>query len=168
MVPDKDDRSLYKPVNKYKPLARNVGIVDGPFEYLTMLGVRLPLPFTRRVTVVELKNGDLFLHSPIAFDAALAKTLQSMGTVRHLVSPNQFHYAHIGEWSRAFPDAVTWSSPRAPERVESTSTSRRNLVRMRRRNGATKSIRPSFPAGFLEKSSSSTGSQRHSYSPTPL
>jgi hypothetical protein len=26
-----------------------------------------------------------------------------MGTIRHLVSPNQFHYAHIGEWSKAFP-----------------------------------------------------------------
>ena len=34
-----------------------------------------------------------------------------MGTVRHLVSPNQFHYAHIGEWARAFPDATTWASP---------------------------------------------------------
>ena len=117
MVSDKDDHSLYKPLNKYKPFARNIGVVDGPFEYLTMLGVRLPLPFTTRMTVVKLKNGDLFLHSPIAFDAAFAETLQSLGRVQHLVSPNQFHYAHIGEWSRAFPDAVTWASPRAPERA---------------------------------------------------
>jgi hypothetical protein len=29
-----------------------------------MSGVRLPLPFTTRMTVVQLKNGDLFLHSP--------------------------------------------------------------------------------------------------------
>src|SRR5262245_11000832 len=63
------------------------------------------------MTVVRLKNGDLFLHSPIAFEATLAGRLQSMGRIRHLVSPNQFHYAHIGEWSRAFPDAVTWASP---------------------------------------------------------
>ena len=117
MVSDKEDHALYKPLNKYKPFGRNIGVVDGPFEYLTMLGVRLPLPFTTRMTVVKLKNGDLFLHSPIAFDPALAETLQSLGRVRHLVSPNQFHYAHIGEWSRAFPDAVTWASPRAPERA---------------------------------------------------
>ena len=76
-----------------------------------MAGVRLPLPFTTRMTVVQLKNGELLLHSPIAFDAGLAKHLQSMGTIRHLVSPNQFHYAHIGEWSRAFPDALAWASP---------------------------------------------------------
>ena len=41
----------------------------------------------------------------------------SRGRVRHLVSPNQFHYAHVGEWSRAFPDAITWASPRARERA---------------------------------------------------
>ena len=117
MVSNVEDRSLYEPLNKYKPFGRNIGIVDGPFEYLTMLGVQLPLPFTTRMTVVKLKNGDLFLHSPVAFNAALAEDLQSLGRVWHLVSPNQFHYAHIGEWSRAFPDAVTWASPGAPERA---------------------------------------------------
>jgi hypothetical protein len=72
---------------------------------------QLPLPFSTRMTVVRLKNGDLFLHSPVAFDTTLAGRLQSMGRIRHLVSPNQFHYAHIGEWSGVFPDAVTWASP---------------------------------------------------------
>jgi hypothetical protein len=61
---------LYDPLNQYKPVARNIGIVDGPFEYLTAAGVRLPLPFTTRMTVVRLGNGDLFNHSPIAFEAA--------------------------------------------------------------------------------------------------
>jgi hypothetical protein len=103
--------SLYEPINRYKPLGPDFGAVDGPFEYLTTAGVRLPLPFTTRMTVVRLGNGDLFLHSPIAYDAALSDELASMGRVRHLVSPNQFHYAHIGEWSRAFPDALTWASP---------------------------------------------------------
>jgi hypothetical protein len=37
--------------------------------------------------------------------------------VRHLVSPNQFHYAHIGEWAKAFPDAVSWASPRVRQRA---------------------------------------------------
>jgi hypothetical protein len=111
--------SLYEPINRYKPLARDIGIVDGPFEYLTMVGVRLPLPFTTRMTVVRLRNGDLFVHSPIAFDAVLAKELQSMGRIRHLVSPNQFHYAHIGEWAEAFPDAVAWASPRVRRRARS-------------------------------------------------
>ena len=82
--------SLYEPINVFKPLASDIGIVDGPFEYLTVGGVRLPLPFTTRMTVVRLSNGELFLHSPIKFDRRLAEELSKFGTVRHLVSPNQW------------------------------------------------------------------------------
>jgi hypothetical protein len=103
--------SLYDPIHVYKPLAPDIGIVDGPFEYFTVAGVRMPMPFTTRMTVVRLGNGDLFLHSPIAHDERLAAELRRMGSVRHLVSPNQWHYAHIGEWQKAFPEAVAWASP---------------------------------------------------------
>jgi len=67
---------LYEPINVYKPIALDIGIVDGPFEYLTVGGVTLPLPFTTRMTVVRLSNDDLLLHSPIKFDEALASELQ--------------------------------------------------------------------------------------------
>ena len=60
--------SLYEPINVYKPVAPNIGVVDGPFEYLTVGGARLPLPFSTRMTVVRLSNNDLFLHSPIKFE----------------------------------------------------------------------------------------------------
>jgi Domain of unknown function (DUF4336) len=111
------ETSLYEPINVYKPVAPNIGIVDGPLEYLTVGGIRLPLPFTTRMTVVRLSNGDLFLHSPIKFDGRLANKVMGLGTVRHLVSPNQFHYAHIGEWAKVFPSAVSWASPRVRERA---------------------------------------------------
>ena len=109
--------SLYEPINVFKPLAANIGIVDGPFEYFSVAGIRMPMPFTTRMTVVRLGNGDLFLHSPIAYDATLAVELRRMGTVRHLISPNQWHYAHIGEWERAFPDATAWASPGVRKRA---------------------------------------------------
>jgi hypothetical protein len=108
---------VYDPVNKYKPFGPDIGIVDGPLEYMTIAGVRLPLAFPTRMTVVRLKSGDLFLHSPIVFNPTLVQQLQGLGSVRHLVSPNQFHYAHIGEWARAFPDAVMWASPHVRERA---------------------------------------------------
>jgi hypothetical protein len=106
--------SLYDPINVYKPVAPNIGIVDGPVEYLTIAGIRLPLPFT---TVVRLSNGDLFLHSPIKFDRTLAEELGKLGSVRHLISPNQFHYAHIGEWANAYLGAIAWASPRVRQRA---------------------------------------------------
>lgn len=109
--------TLYEPINVYKPLAPNIGIVDGPFEYFSVAGIRMPMPFTTRMTVVQLANGDLFLHSPIAYDKDLADELKRMGTVRHLVSPNQWHYAHVGEWQRAFPEAIAWGSPAASRRA---------------------------------------------------
>lgn len=109
--------SLYEPIDVYKPVKSDIGIVDGPFEYLTVAGVRLPLPFTTRMTVVRLSNGDLFLHSPVRFERRLADELEKLGRVRHLISPNQFHYAHIGEWTDAFPDAIAWASPRVRQRA---------------------------------------------------
>lgn len=109
--------SLYEPINVYKPLAPDIGVVDGPFEYLVVAGIRLPLPFTTRMTVVRLSNGDLFLHSPIKFNEELAKALQGLGRVRYLVSPNQFHYAHIGEWAEAFPETIAWASPGVRQRA---------------------------------------------------
>lgn len=111
--------AFYEPLNKYKPFGPNIGIADGPFEYVSALGMKLQWPFTTRMTIVQLPNGDLFLHSPIAYDATLAKQLESQGRIRHLVSPNRGHYAHIGEWARAFPDAITWASPRVRERARS-------------------------------------------------
>jgi hypothetical protein len=47
---------LYEPLNEYKPLAPDIGIVDGPLKYFTTAGVRLPLAFSTRMTVVRLKN----------------------------------------------------------------------------------------------------------------
>jgi hypothetical protein len=71
------------------------------------------------MTVIRLANGDLFLHSPIAFADGLAKELSALGRTRHLISPNRGHYAHIGEWKRAFPDAIAWASPGVRARARS-------------------------------------------------
>ncbi|TIW39414.1 MAG: DUF4336 domain-containing protein, partial [Mesorhizobium sp.] len=110
--------SLYEPINIYKSIGPSIGIVDGPFEYVIIAGVRLPLPHPTRMTVVQLSNGDLFLHSPTKFDTKLATELERLGKVRHLISPNQFHYAHIGEWAEAFPQALTWASPGVRKRAK--------------------------------------------------
>src|SRR5262249_4529010 len=155
--------SLYEPINVYKPLAPNIGIVDGPFEYLIEAGIKMPLPFTTRMTVVRLSNGDLFLHSPIRFDGRLANELLGLGAVRHLISPNQFHYAHIGEWAKAFPSAVSWASPRVRERPVPgmlMSTSRETSRPVRPKNGVEKSTKHFFPAAISRSSFSSTGLQR--------
>ena len=146
--------SLYEPINVYKPVAPNIGIVDGPFEYLTPGGIRLPLPFTTRMTVVRLASGDLFLHSPIKFDRGLADELQAQGTVRHLVSPNQFHYAHIGEWAKAFPDAISWASPGVRKRARARHTNvhfTKNLGTTPPEEWAGEIDQTLFPGGYFKE-----------------
>src|SRR5262252_4855342 len=87
--------SLYEPTNVFKPMGPDIGIVDGPFEYLTVGGVTLPLPFTTRMTVVRLSNGNLFLQSPIKFDEVRASELQRNGSRGH-------DYQHrVGQDARA-------------------------------------------------------------------
>lgn len=110
--------SLYEPLNVYKPLTHDIGTVDGPIVCMSYPGMSwIKIPFPTRMTVVQLPSGELWLHSPTAFDANLANHLAAMGPIRHLVSPNKLHYSHIGEWKKAFPDAITWASPGVRERA---------------------------------------------------
>jgi hypothetical protein len=108
---------LYTPLNTLKPVAADIWIVDGPVVAMAALGLRMPFP--TRMTVVRLPDGGLWCHSPIAPDAALFEAIDALGPVRHLVSPNQLHYAHIAAWKRRYPQATAWASPGVRERAAS-------------------------------------------------
>ena len=112
--------ALYEPINEYKPVSDGAGIADGPLVSMSFPGMNsLKVPFPTRMTIVKLQNGELWLHSPIAFDSTLAGTLSEIGPVRHLVSPNKLHYAHLAAWSKQFPDALVWASPGVRSRARS-------------------------------------------------
>ena len=96
-----------------QPLGPDIWMVDGPT--IPFYGI----PFPTRMTVIRLAKGDLFLHSPIRYSKALADRLSVLGRIRHLVSPNWIHYAHIGDWARAVPDTIAWASPGVCERAQS-------------------------------------------------
>ena len=94
---------LYEPINVLKPIARDLWIVDGP-----RIGFGLgPLkfPFTTRMTVLRLRNGDLILHSPVALDPALRSAIELLGPVRFLVAPNSLHYWWLPDWKAVMPKA---------------------------------------------------------------
>ena len=108
---------------------------------------------------VRLLNGDLFLHSPIKFDGRLANELLGLGAVRHLVSPNQFHYAHIGEWATAFPNTVLWASPRVRERARAGHVNvdfTRDLEASPPEEWGREIDQTLFPGGYFSRSSSSS------------
>ncbi len=105
-------RATYPPLDVPKPFAEDIWIVDsGP---INAMGLKLPL----RMTVFRLKNGDLLLHSPTPFSPEVAKAVDELGKVRHLVAPNIAHWTFLAHWQRAYPDATTWAAPGLRDRAQ--------------------------------------------------
>jgi hypothetical protein len=110
------DTALYEPINTLKPIAPELWIVDGPIVRMAApLGTSAPFP--TRMTLARLPDGALWCHSPVAPDAALFEAVDALGPVRHLVSPNKLHYAHIAAWKQRYPQAIAWASPGVRERA---------------------------------------------------
>ena len=69
------------------------------------------LPFSTRMTVVRLASGDLWIHSPIRISDGLLKEVGALGRVKYLIAPNKLHHLFMPEWMKAFPEALSYSSP---------------------------------------------------------
>lgn len=68
--------------------------------------------FRGRMTVAQLDDGSLGLHSPIPIDDELARSLAALGPVKHLIAPNSFHHVHLSKVRERYPDATLYG-PRA-------------------------------------------------------
>ena len=84
---------------------RDLWIADGPT--VSFFG----FPYPTRMAVVRLRDGGLWLWSPIARTPELAGEVEALGPVRHLVAPNRMHHLFLGEWAQAHPGATLWAAP---------------------------------------------------------
>src|SRR5471032_3413648 len=80
------------------PLAPDLWELDAP---LSVLGMALG----HRMTVAKLPDGTLWLHSPVAYSAALGDELKKLGRVAHVVAPNCVHDTFLEGWFAAYPSA---------------------------------------------------------------
>jgi hypothetical protein len=64
-----------------------------------------------RTTVVRLSDGGLFVHCPVALTPELRESVDAIGPVRAIVASSLYHHLYVGEWMRAYPDAVTCPCP---------------------------------------------------------
>ena len=110
-----DAIELYEPINVLKQVDEDIWVVDGPIVWMSMYGTKIPFP--TRMTIVRLSDGNLWCHSPTELTPELKAQIDSLGLVRHLISPNKIHYAHIGSWAKAYPESLAWSSPGVRERA---------------------------------------------------
>jgi hypothetical protein len=95
----------YEPLNTLKPVADRIWLIDGPAFR------RCGIAYPARCTVVQLENGDLWVHSPTLMTDMLHAELAALGPVKYIIAPNRFHYAHIPQWQQAYPDAATFAAP---------------------------------------------------------
>ncbi|MDO4658432.1 DUF4336 domain-containing protein [Kingella sp. (in: b-proteobacteria)] len=107
---------LYHPLHLLKPIGKNIWIADGG-EIRMAFPLGIKIPFSTRMTIVRLSDGGLWCHSPIAPTPKLLAQTNALGEVRHLVSPNKIHYAHIAAWQAHYPQASAWASAGVRERA---------------------------------------------------
>lgn len=74
--------------------------------------------FNARMTVIKLRSGELLVHSPCAFDAALAAEVAALGRVAAIIAPGNLHWLHVRSCQEAFPDAATYVCPGVDERAK--------------------------------------------------
>lgn len=64
-----------------------------------------PLSLTTRMTVVRLRDGSLWVHSPIPPASDIVDELRRIGQVRYVVAPNRSHHLFFLDFVDAFPAA---------------------------------------------------------------
>ena len=54
--------------------------------------------------------------SPVALTDEILSSVQRIGPVRHIVSPNKIHHIFLAEWCKRWPDARVYAPPGLAER----------------------------------------------------
>jgi len=68
-------------------------------------------PYPTRMAIAQLRDGSLWVWSPIALTPELERAVESLGPVRQIVSPNKIHHLFLKEWAEKWPEAVLHAPP---------------------------------------------------------
>ncbi|MCB1323621.1 MAG: DUF4336 domain-containing protein [Spirochaetales bacterium] len=63
------------------------------------------LNFPTRMTVIQLRDHSLWIHSAVPIPDSLARELDELGDVQHIVVPNLFHHLYVSETLSRWPTA---------------------------------------------------------------
>lgn len=69
-----------------------------------------------RMTLVRLRDGGLFVHCPVALDEDTRREVDAKGPVRAVAASSLFHHLYVGDWMRAYPEALFAACPGLPEK----------------------------------------------------
>ena len=88
-----------------KEFGPSLYVADGPTVPF------LSFPYPTRMAVARLMDGSAWVWSPIALTPELERAVDSIGPVRHIVSPNKIHHLFLKEWAERWPDARLHAPP---------------------------------------------------------
>ncbi len=87
-----------------RQLDTNLWVLDKPFQIPgAELGVRM--------TVVRLKSGDLWVHSPVRTTPEERAAIDQLGRVAHIVAPSKVHHLFAAEFKSCYPEARLYVAP---------------------------------------------------------
>lgn len=92
------------------PVASGVYTGDRPF-YWNKIDVG------GRMCVIQLDDGNLWVHSPVDLDEDTRSALKKLGNVKYIVSPNFEHLKYAKQWSNEYPEAFMWGCPGLSEKL---------------------------------------------------
>ena len=102
------------PLGYFKIMLQEFGqslyIADGPV--VSFYG----FPYPTRMAVVRLSDGSAWVWSPVALSDDLVDSIESIGPVRFIVSPNKIHHLFLSEWASRWPDARLYAPPGLADR----------------------------------------------------
>lgn len=104
-----DPIAPYAPLDTPKPFGFDVWVVDGPLIRMWYGPFRFPFP--TRMTLIRLRDGRLWVHSPIRLTEDLRAAVDALGQVAFLVAPNRLHCSYLKQWQAAWPEAETHAAP---------------------------------------------------------
>lgn len=71
----------------------------------------LGLSVGTRMTVIRLDCRELVVISPIQASDEILDRLSQLGTVKHIIAPNLYHYLFAAEFKSLYPEATFWAVP---------------------------------------------------------
>lgn len=91
---------------KLREFGKDLWVVEGP--RVRDMGIL----FTTRMTIARLKNGALWVSSPVTVPFKTLQMLDELGPVKYLIAGTPRHVWRLDSWHSLFPQAELWSTHR--------------------------------------------------------
>jgi hypothetical protein len=89
-----------------RQLDSDLWVIDGDWQNTSL---------RRRMTIIRLEDGSLWLHSPIALQGSARSWLESLGSITWIIAPNSFHGSDLGWYLDQYPESFgVGSDPALP------------------------------------------------------